>query len=1348
MVLDGAMGTMIQQKHLQEEDFRGQEFKDHPKALKGNNDLLSITRPEVIYSIHKEYLLAGADIIETNTFSSTRIAQADYGLEELAYRLNKASAEIAKKAADDITAETGVKRYVAGAVGPTNRTLSVSPSVERPDFRNITFDELVEAYAEQVRGLLDGGSDILLVETIFDTANAKAALFAIDMLFEEAYEPRPIFISGTIVDKSGRTLSGQTGEAFIVSVSHMKPMCIGLNCALGATDMRPFIEAIGKSTDAFVICYPNAGLPNTFGGYDETPEVTASHIKEFATDGLVNIVGGCCGTTPDHIRAISESVKQCQPRVPQKDIFSDYMLLSGLEPFRIGPYTNFVNIGERCNVAGSRKFAKLIMSGNYEEALSIAKTQVEMGAQVLDINMDEGMLEGPSAMTRFCNLIASEPDIARVPLCIDSSNFAVIEAGLKCCQGKCIVNSISLKEGEEEFLKRARQVRRYGAAVVVMAFDEEGQATEIDQKVRICTRAYQLLINKVGFNPNDIIFDPNILTIGTGMEEHNLYAINFIKATRIIKETLRGARVSGGLSNLSFSFRGMEAIREAMHGAFLYHAIKDGMDMGIVNAGNLPVYDDIDKELLVLCENLIWNREPDATEKLLQYAQNNAKGGKKVIQTDEWRKGSVEERLEYALIKGIEKYVVEDTEEARAQADRYPRPLHVIEGPLMNGMKTVGDLFGAGKMFLPQVIKSARVMKKAVAYLIPFMEKEREEMMAASGESEDMDPYQGTIVLATVKGDVHDIGKNIVGVVLGCNNFRVIDLGVMVPPDRILKEAVERKADVIGLSGLITPSLDEMIHVAKEMERLGMKTPLLIGGATTSKTHTAVKIAPRYSCPVIHVLDASRSVVVCEPAFICEEHRAPVANLSILVFSGKCQASCTVLGCEHNPHLWTPGPHTILMESVSNRLCRHMHICGLLEVILQGSGSAPPVPPCTKADVPVLLLGCGPPTASFMSPGVLACLLCSQLLDEGVCEDFFEEITEEYEEIRQDHYDSLKERRYLSLALAREKGLHVDWLSQPAPVRPQFLGTRVFEQYDLRRLVDFIDWKPFFDVWQLRGKYPNRGYPKIFKDKTVGEEAKRVYDDAQMLLNKLIDSKGLQARGLVGFWPAQSHGDDILVFADDTTPTSSNPIATFYGLRQQGEKDSASSDPYLCLSDFVAPLESSVRDYVGLFAVAVFGAEELCREFEQQADDYSSIMVKALADRLAEAFAEELHARVRRELWGYSAEGDLQASDLHKLRYAGIRPAAGYPSQPDHTEKRTMWSLASIQENTGISLTESLAMTPAAAVSGLYFSNPKSTYFAVGKITKEQVEDYARRKEIPVVEVERWLGPNLSYDTD
>ncbi|KAM9838048.1 methionine synthase [Aulostomus maculatus] len=1236
MVLDGGMGTMIQRQEFDEEDFRGNEFRDHPRPLKGNNDLLSITQPEIIYKIHKDYLQAGADIIETNTFSSTCIAQADYGLEHMAYRLNKASAELAKRAADDVTKQTGCKRYVAGAVGPTNKTLSVSPSVERPDFRNITFDELIKAYSEQVRGLLDGGADILLVETIFDTANAKAALFAIDLLFEKSYERKPVFISGTIVDRSGRTLSGQTGEAFVVSVSHAKPLCIGLNCALGAKEMRPFIEAIAKSTTAFIICYPNAGLPNTFGNYDETPAVTAASLKEFALNRLVNVVGGCCGTTPEHIRAISEAVKHCQPRVPGPELYQDYLLLSGLEPFKIGPYTNFVNIGERCNVAGSRRFAKMIMAGNYEDALSIAKAQVEMGAQVLDVNMDEGMLDGPTAMARFCNLIASEPDIAQVPLCIDSSNFSVIEAGLKCCQGKCIVNSISLKEGEEEFLLRAATVKRYGAAVVVMAFDEEGQATDTDRKVEICTRAYRLLVSKVGFDPNDIIFDPNILTIGTGMEEHNNYAVNFIRATRLIKETLPRARVSGGLSNLSFSFRGMEAIREAMHGAFLYHAIKDGMDMGIVNAGNLPVYDDIDKELLLLCENLIWNKDTDATEKLLAFAQNNVKGGKKVSQTDKWREGIVEERLEYALIKGIEKYVVEDVEECRSLVDRYTRPLHIIEGPLMNGMKVVGDLFGSGKMFLPQVIKSARVMKKAVAHLIPFMEKEREEMMALSGTTEDMDPYRGTIVLATVKGDVHDIGKNIVGVVLGCNNFRVIDLGVMVPCDHILREAIRQKADMIGLSGLITPSLDEMIYVAKEMERLGMTMPLLIGGATTSKTHTAVKIAPRYSSPVVHVLDASRSVIVC-----------------------------------------------------------------------------------------------------------------SQLLDGTVREEYFEDLKEEYEEIRQEHYDSLKDRHYLSLSQAREKALRVDWLSVPTPVRPQFLGSHVFDCYNLHSLVDFIDWKPFFDVWQLRGKYPNRGYPRIFNDKTVGSEAQRVFDDAQRLLNQMIDNCSLKGRGLVGFWHAQSDDDDIHVYKDDVTiARDTKPIATFHGLRQQVKKDSSSSEPHLCVSDFVAPIDSGVSDYIGVFAVGIFGAETLSQQFQSQGDDYSSIMVKALADRLAEAFAEELHARVRKELWGYSADEALQASDLHRVRYQGIRPAAGYPSQPDHTEKMTMWSLAGIQEKIGVCLTESLAMTPAASVSGLYFSNPQASYFAVGKITKEQVEDYARRKEMSVKEVEKWLAPNLGYDSE
>nr|XP_026649617.1 methionine synthase isoform X6 [Zonotrichia albicollis] len=858
-----------------------------------------------------------------------------------------------------------------------------------------------------------------------------------------------------------------------------------------------------------------------------------------------------------------------------------------------------------------------------------------MGAQILDINMDDGMLDGPTAMTRFCNLISSEPDIAKVPLCIDSSNFSVIEAGLKCCQGKCIVNSISLKEGEEDFLEKARKIKLYGAAVVVMAFDEVGQATETETKIAVCSRAYHLLVEKVHFNPNDIIFDPNILTIGTGMEEHNLYAINFINATKTIKETLPGARISGGLSNLSFSFRGMDAIREAMHGVFLYHAIKYGMDMGIVNAGNLPVYDDIHKELLQLCENLIWNKDPDATEKLLHYAQNHAQGGKKVVQTDEWRKGSVEERLEYALIKGIEKYVIADTEEARLNQEKYPRPLNVIEGPLMNGMKIVGDLFGAGKMFLPQVIKSARVMKKAVGHLIPYMEKEREERRAKQGSTEEEDPYQGTIVLATVKGDVHDIGKNIVGVVLGCNNFRVIDLGVMTPCDKILKAAVENKADIIGLSGLITPSLDEMIFVAKEMERLAIKIPLLIGGATTSKTHTAVKIAPRYSAPVVHVLDASKSVVVC-----------------------------------------------------------------------------------------------------------------SQLLDDSMKDDFFEEILEEYEEIRQEHYESLKERRYLSLQQARRKGFHNDWLSGHVPVKPKFIGTKVFEDYDLRRLVEYIDWKPFFDVWQLRGKYPNRSFPKIFNDKTVGEEAKRVYNDAQDLLKTLINEKKLQARGVVGFWPARSVQDDIHLYAAEEAVGSSEPIAKFYGLRQQAEKDSACTDPYYCLSDFIAPLDSGICDYLGLFAVACFGVEDLCSELRKQEDEYNIIMVKALGDRLAEAFAEELHERVRREFWAYSSSEQLDLSGLRKIKYEGIRPAPGYPSQPDHTEKLTMWKLANIEETTGIGLTESLAMIPASAVSGLYFSSPNSKYFAVGKICKDQVEDYALRKNLSVAEVEKWLEPILGYDTE
>lgn len=1227
MIFDGGMGTMIQKHRLEEEDFRGQEFKDHLKSLKGNNDILVLTQPKLVFEIHKDYFEAGADFVETNTFSGTKIAQADYGTEHLTYRLNYEAAKIAKRAAEEVTNKTGIQKYVAGAMGPTNRTLSISPSVEKPEFRNVTFDELVEAYTEQAKGLLEGGADVLLVETIFDTANSKAALFAIEELFRKEKFTCPVFVSGTIVDKSGRTLSGQTTEAFLISVSHGNPMCIGLNCALGANEMRPFIEAVSKNTTAYTICYPNAGLPNTFGDYDETPESMCEQLSNFARDGLLNIVGGCCGTTPEHIKAIAEGVSQFKPRVPPDELRKDFMMLSGLEPTYLGPYTNFVNIGERCNVAGSRKFARLIKDGDYEEALSIAKTQVENGAQILDINMDEGMLDGVACMTKFVNLVASEPEISKVPLCIDSSNFAVIEAGLKCTQGKCIVNSISMKEGEEDFVEKARKIKQYGAAVVVMAFDEEGQATGRQRKFEICQRSYRILVDKVKFNPNDIIFDPNILTIATGIEEHNSYGVDFIMATKDIKENLPGARVSGGVSNFSFSFRGMEAVREAMHSVFLYHAIKNGMDMGIVNAGCLPVYDDIEPKLLEMCENLLWNKDPDGTEKLLAYAQSMGKDAKKAVVSDEWRNKNVEERLEFSLIKGIDKFVVEDTEEARQNQELYPRPLNVIEGPLMKGMSVVGDLFGAGKMFLPQVIKSARVMKKAVGHLIPFMEKEKEERMKRTGNVES--GYSGVIVLATVKGDVHDIGKNIVGVVLACNNFKVIDLGVMTPCEKILQTAMEENADIIGLSGLITPSLDEMIYVAKEMERIGFKVPLLIGGATTSKTHTAVKIAPQYKSPTVHVLDASKSVVVC-----------------------------------------------------------------------------------------------------------------SQLLDEENREDYMEEVTEDYAEIRTDHYNSLKDRKYLSIEKAREKKLNIDWSAYPPAPEPSVIGVKTFENYDLSRLVPYIDWKPFFDVWQLRGKYPNRGYPKIFKDKTVGPEAKRVYNDAQNLLKTIITTNKLQAHGVVAFFPANSVGDDIEVYNEN-----GEVIEVLRGLRQQAEKEALDKSPYLCLSDFVAPKSSGKKDYIGMFAVtAGHGVDKMCKVYEEKYDDYGIIMVKALADRLAEAFAEELHERVRKEIWGYSREELLEANDLHKIKYQGIRPAPGYPSQPDHTEKEIMWRLLKA-DKVGITLTESLAMFPAASVSGLYFAHPKSEYFATGKLQKDQIVDYSARKSVDVSVTEKWLSSALAYDS-
>ncbi|KAJ1558793.1 hypothetical protein HK096_004077 [Nowakowskiella sp. JEL0078] len=1241
MFIDGAMGTMIQRYRFTEEDFRGERFKDHKKDfLKGNNDLLSLTQPKSIYEIHSKYLEAGADFVETNTFSSTTIAQADYFMEDLAYELNKVSAEIAKKACIEYTKKNPAKRrMVAGAVGPTNRTLSISPSVENPSFRNVTFDELVVAYSEQIRGLLDGGSDILLVETIFDTANAKAAVYAIDLVFEEdGYDRVPVLISGTIVDQSGRTLSGQTGEAFITSMLHSSPVAIGLNCALGADQMLPFLQAMSKATPTFVICYPNAGLPNTFGGYDESPEDMARQVKQFADLGLVNIVGGCCGTTPDHIKAIHDALKDYVPRVPQP-LDPEILYVSGLETLKIDRNLGFVNIGERCNVSGSKIFAKKILAGLYEEGLAIARAQVESGAMVIDVNMDEGLLDGKAAMTKFLNFIASEPDIAKAPLMIDSSNFEVILAGLKCAQGKCIVNSISLKEGEAEFIKKAKIVRRFGAAVVCMAFDEEGQAVDANRKFEICSRSYKILTEVVGFPGGDIIFDPNILTIATGLEEHNNYALEFIEGSKRIKDNLPYCKISGGVSNLSFSFRGKEALRQAMHSVFLYHAIKIfGMDMGIVNAGFLTIYDDIEKDLLKLCEDAIWNKDPEVTDKLLAWAETHGKDAKKDnSEEEEWRKWDVELRLSHALVKGITKYVIGDTEEARLLTKKYPRPLNVIEGPLMSGMKVVGELFGAGKMFLPQVIKSARVMKSAVAHLIPFMEIERLENLK-NLQLDDVDPdaaYNGTIVLATVKGDVHDIGKNIVGVVLGCNNYKVIDLGVMTPCDKIIEAAIKNKAHIIGLSGLITPSLDEMVYVAKELERRNLKIPLLVGGATTSKMHTAVKIAPRYSQPAIHVLDASKSVVVV-----------------------------------------------------------------------------------------------------------------SSLLDSSQLEDFVQDINDDYEDMRAEHYEGLKDRRYLKIEESRTKRCVLDFVKH-VPVKPKFLGTKVWDSYDLSKLISHIDWNPFFQTWQLRGKYPNRGFPKIFNDETVGAEAKKLYDDALFMLKTIVDEGVLKSKAIVTFWPANSVGDDIVLYdpADDEGRTK--VVGKYYGLRQQAEKDSDNDEPYYCLSDFIAPKSSGVKDYIGGFAVSVgFGVDEACVEFEKKFDDFSIIMIKALADRLTEALAEIIHEETRKEHWGYAPEENLKPEELLQVKYQGIRPAPGYPSQPDHTEKTTMWNLMEINEKTGISLTESLAMTPAASVSGIMFSHPGSTYFAVGKIDKDQIEDYAARKGMEVPEVEKWLMQNLNYETD
>ncbi|XP_077522805.1 methionine synthase-like isoform X2 [Amblyomma americanum] len=1201
MVMDGAMGTMIQRLGLDEAAFRGAEFADHDKPLQGDNDLLNLTRPDVVLDIHKCYLEAGADFVETNTFSSTSVAQTEYGLSHLTYRLNVEGARLAREACRLVEDATGSPRFACGALGPTSRTLSISPYVDRPEERNITFDQLSAAYEEQVRGLVDGGVDVLLVETVFDTANCKAALFAIQQHFEATGRRLPVFISGTIVDKSGRNLSGQTCEAFVVSISHAKPLCVGLNCALGAKEMRPYLKDLSLFTDAYVLCYPNAGLPNEFGEYDETPEEMAASIKEFAESGLVNVVGGCCGTTPAHVRAIADAVRGLPPRTPPPRVRSGCLSLAGLETMIVTSETLFVNIGERCNIAGSRKFAELIRQDKYQDALEVAKAQVEMGAQILDINVDDGLIDGARAMSKFLNLIASEPAIAKVPICIDSSNFDVILAGLKCVQGKGIVNSISLKEGKDEFVKQALAIKTFGAAVVVMAFDEMGQAADEERKVEICSRSYKILIDEAGFDANDIIFDPNILTIATGMPEHANYGVDYINATRRIKANLPGVRVSGGVSNLSFAFRGQDRIREAMHSVFLLHAIDAGMDMGIVNAGCLPVYDSIDRELLKLCEAVVMNTDPNATEKLLEYS------------------------------KGLDAYIEQDVEEARNMKDVYPRTLNIIEGPLMTGMSTVGDLFGEGKMFLPQVIKSARVMKKAVAYLIPFMEQEKEQARQRPGASpSDSVSYAGVVVLATVRGDVHDIGKNIVSVVLACNNFRVVDLGVMTPCEKILRAVRDENADILGLSGLITPSLNEMIHVASEMERQKFTIPLLIGGATTSKRHTAVKIAPCYRCPVIYVPDASKSVVVC----------------------------------------------TSLLDGEKKR---------------------------TLAD----------------------------------------DIKEEYEEMREDYLDSQREKKYVSLERARRERLQLSWNSEFPPVKPQFLGTKIFDDVSIQELVPYIDWKPFFDVWQLKGKYPNQRYPKIFQDPDVGDESKRLFEEAERMLADIVREKLLQARGIVGFYPACSVGDDISLFADDEIPRES--IGTLFGLRQQAAKSKPA--PFHCLSDFVAPLESGIRDYVGLFAVSAgFGCEEACNNFRLRNDDFKVIMIEALADRLAEAFAEMLHAEVRKTYWGYSPQEALGNAELHSLRYKGIRPAPGYPCQPDHSEKLTMWQLMKVEEAVGIQLTDTLAMRPAASVCGLYLAHPDAAYFAVGRVTREQLEDYAARKGTTTEEIHKWLGPVLDTD--
>lgn len=1214
LVLDGAMGTMIQGLRLDEAAYRGQLFQEHPVPLKGCNDLLCLTLPEAIVEIHQAYLSAGADIITTNTFNANRISLADYDLVDYVGDINRAAVACARKAIERFCSKHGDSgpRFIAGSIGPTNRTASLSPDVNRPGYRAVTFDDLYSAYGEQVRALIEAGVDILLVETIFDTLNAKACLAAIQDIFEEVGRALPVMASVTITDRSGRTLSGQTLEAFWISISHAPLFSVGINCALGPELMRPFVEELSRLAPIWTSCHPNAGLPNEFGGYDETPEQMACVLEEFAANGWLNIVGGCCGTTPEHIRAIAEAVSRHPPRVPPE--LPRWTRLAGLEPLVIRPDSNFILIGERTNVAGSRRFARLIREGRYDEAVAIARQQVEGGANVLDVNMDDALLDGEQAMREFLNRLAAEPDIARVPIMIDSSKWSILETGLKCLQGKGIVNSISLKEGEAAFLERARAIRRYGAAVVVMAFDEEGQAVTVEHKVRIARRAYRLLTEKVQFPPEDIIFDPNVLTVGTGIEEHNRYAINFIEAVRQIKQLCPGAKTSGGISNISFSFRSSEPVRRAMHAAFLYHAIQAGLDMAIVNAGQLDVYEEIDPQLRELVEDVLFDRRPDATERLIRFAEQFATGPSATAEKAEqkWRQAPVEERLKHALIHGIDEYIEHDVEEIR---QKMPSALAIIEGPLMDGMRVVGDLFGQGKMFLPQVVKSARVMKKAVAYLAPYMEAEK----ARSGSN---GRHRGTIVLATVKGDVHDIGKNIVGIVLACNNYRIVDLGVMVPCETILETAEREKADIIGLSGLITPSLDEMTHVAREMNRRGMTLPLLIGGATTSAKHTAVKIAPEYQGITVHVPDASQSVGVVE-------------------------------------RLMNPVEREIFAEEVRREQAR------LAESYAQRR------------------------TANLVP------------------------------------YAEAVARRFTC-----------DWNTVEIP-RPDFLGIRPVE-ISVAELAPYIDWTPFFIAWELPGTYP-----KIFTDPRFGPQAEALWRDAQTMLEQMIAEEWLHPRGVYGFWPANSVGDDILVYADETR---SEVVGRFYTLRQQWRRQG--QEVFFALADFIAPLESGRLDYLGAFAVTSgHEAAELARHFEQQRDDYRAIMVKALADRLAEAFAEKLHAQARRD-WGYGREEKLSHEDLVKERYRGIRPAPGYPACPDHTEKTTLFRLLDATKWTGIRLTESFAMDPPASVCGWYFAHPQARYFAVDRITRDQVEAYARRKGVAVSEVERWLAPYLAYDPE